>query len=63
MPDMESPCVRICIMDPTLGLCQGCGRTLAEIATWGSLTAEARRAIMAGLPQRLAGLAPRQSTG
>ena len=41
-------------MDPRSGLCAGCGRTLDEIARWGSLTETERRRIMAELPQRRA---------
>lgn len=51
---IESPCIRICVIDPESGLCEGCGRTLGEIASWGSLSREARAAIMRDLPARLA---------
>jgi predicted Fe-S protein YdhL (DUF1289 family) len=50
---MESPCVKICTYDPGTGLCQGCGRTLAEIGAWFSMTDEQRRAVMEELPARL----------
>jgi uncharacterized protein len=50
----STPCIKLCILDEPSGLCQGCGRTLAEIAGWGALDEEARLAIMAVLPQRLA---------
>ena len=53
---MESPCVKICTYEPGAGLCQGCGRTLAEIAGWASFTDAERRRIMEQLPVRLAGL-------
>ncbi|MEW6643654.1 MAG: DUF1289 domain-containing protein [Pseudomonadota bacterium] len=51
---LETPCIKVCVMDPTSGLCRGCGRTLAEIGAWTTLPAEARRAVMAALPARLA---------
>jgi predicted Fe-S protein YdhL (DUF1289 family) len=35
-------------------LCEGCGRTLAEIAQWGRLSEAERQAIMLVLPERLA---------
>ena len=38
----NSPCVNICRMDADTGFCQGCFRTLEEIATWGYLTNEAK---------------------
>ncbi len=48
-----TPCVKICVVDPVSGQCIGCGRTVAEIAVWGKLDADERRAIMAGLDQRM----------
>jgi predicted Fe-S protein YdhL (DUF1289 family) len=54
MADIETPCNKVCAIDPAFGLCIGCGRTGAEIAGWIGFTAEQRTAIMAGLPQRLA---------
>jgi predicted Fe-S protein YdhL (DUF1289 family) len=50
---MESPCVKICLLDPLSGLCSGCGRSLDEIAGWADFTDEERRRIMAELPERL----------
>ncbi|MBF59411.1 DUF1289 domain-containing protein [Halomonas sp. FeN2] len=38
-----SPCVHICQIEPTTSVCHGCGRTLDEIAGWGSMT-EAEKA-------------------
>ncbi|NDL70759.1 DUF1289 domain-containing protein [Vreelandella alkaliphila] len=38
-----SPCIQICSIEPTTSLCRGCGRTLDEIACWGSMT-EAEKA-------------------
>jgi predicted Fe-S protein YdhL (DUF1289 family) len=50
---VETPCVKICIYDPSRGICSGCGRTLEEIASWSDLDDEERRRIMAELPARL----------
>jgi predicted Fe-S protein YdhL (DUF1289 family) len=55
-PAIESPCNRICSVDPTSGLCIGCGRNLAEITHWIGLSHGERSRIMAELPQRLASL-------
>jgi predicted Fe-S protein YdhL (DUF1289 family) len=49
-----TPCVKVCAVSGQSGLCIGCGRTLAEIASWGSLDEARRKAIMAELPGRLA---------
>lgn len=50
--EIESPCVRICVVHPETGLCLGCRRSLDEIARWSRMTAEERRAIMTALPAR-----------
>ncbi len=52
-----SPCTKICLLDDQRRLCVGCGRTLAEIAGWGSRGDAERLAIMAELPARLAAMA------
>jgi hypothetical protein len=53
---MESPCTKVCAIDPATGWCRGCGRTLDEIAAWTSATEAAQRAIVERLPARLAKL-------
>jgi predicted Fe-S protein YdhL (DUF1289 family) len=53
-PRIESPCNRVCVVDPASRLCVGCGRSLDEIAGWLALSAAERRRIMAQLPARLA---------
>jgi uncharacterized protein len=59
--EIESPCNKICVVDPATGLCVGCGRTLAEIGGWIGFTPEERRRIMAELPARLAAMPSRQN--
>jgi predicted Fe-S protein YdhL (DUF1289 family) len=54
MHAIETPCTKVCVVDPESRLCRGCGRDLTEIARWASLTADERRRIMAELPGRLA---------
>lgn len=54
MSAASTPCIKICVIDPMSKLCEGCGRTLAEIAQWGRLSEAERLAIMAVLPERLA---------
>ncbi len=51
---MESPCVKICSIDPATKRCTGCLRTLDEIARWSSMTDAQRKRIMAELPSRKA---------
>ncbi|MCV2881522.1 DUF1289 domain-containing protein [Actibacterium sp. XHP0104] len=50
--EVESPCVKICVIEPKSRLCTGCLRSLDEIAAWGRMTPDARRAVMAELPAR-----------
>lgn len=53
MATVSSPCMRVCVIDREAGLCEGCGRTLDEIARWGSMGEDERRAIMDGLEARM----------
>jgi uncharacterized protein len=53
MTRASTPCIKVCLLDPETGLCEGCGRTRAEIARWLSLTEEERLRIMAELPARM----------
>jgi predicted Fe-S protein YdhL (DUF1289 family) len=39
-------------MDPDSGLCQGCLRTLDEIARWSEMSEVEREQVIASLPQR-----------
>jgi predicted Fe-S protein YdhL (DUF1289 family) len=50
----ETPCIAVCMIDPTTGLCYGCGRTLPEIARWHRIDRTERLAIMELLPARMA---------
>lgn len=49
---IESPCIKVCVIDPAARICTGCHRTLDEIAAWSRMTPEARRSVMAELPAR-----------
>lgn len=49
---IESPCIKVCVIDPESRLCTGCLRTIDEISQWSRMSAEARRVIMAALPSR-----------
>jgi len=52
-PSVSTPCVKVCVVDPLSALCIGCGRTVEEIAGWGSMSEAERLAVMAGLEPRL----------
>ena len=53
MAAIESPCNNVCTLDKASRLCIGCGRTLAEIRAWASLSSDQRTHIMADLSRRL----------
>ena len=50
--EVESPCVRICVVHPEARICTGCLRSIDEIGRWSKMTADERREIMADLPNR-----------
>jgi predicted Fe-S protein YdhL (DUF1289 family) len=50
---LETPCINVCLLDEETGTCVGCGRTLAEIAAWATMSDAERRAVMAALPERM----------
>ena len=61
LPSIETPCIKICVVDPETGFCIGCGRTRGEIGGWLEMAADERRKVMAGLPDRVATLTQRKS--
>jgi uncharacterized protein len=61
LPEIETPCIKVCVLDPETGFCIGCGRTGGEIGAWLGLDATERRAVMASLPERVATLTQRKS--
>lgn len=50
--EIESPCIKICVIQPETRLCTGCLRTIDEITAWSRMTPDARSDIMAELPSR-----------
>ena len=53
MTRISTPCIRVCMLDPEVGLCAGCGRTPEEIASWLRLSEDERLRIMAELEERM----------
>lgn len=58
--EIESPCVKICVVHPESRLCTGCLRTIDEIGAWSKMAPEARRQVMAELPSRAGQLSKRR---
>ena len=58
--EVESPCIKICVVHPEARLCTGCLRSIDEITRWSKMSAEERREIMEVLPSRAGQLARRR---
>jgi predicted Fe-S protein YdhL (DUF1289 family) len=58
--DVPSPCLSVCRMDPASEFCEGCFRTLDEIAAWGRMADEGKREVWQAIGERItkAGLTP-----
>jgi predicted Fe-S protein YdhL (DUF1289 family) len=50
--EVESPCIKVCVIHQESRLCTGCLRTIDEITAWSRMTPDARRTVMAELPLR-----------
>jgi predicted Fe-S protein YdhL (DUF1289 family) len=47
-----TPCIGVCVLDAS-GFCQGCHRSIDEIARWGTMSDQERALLMNQvLPQR-----------
>ncbi len=62
MAGEASPCIDVCRMDAATGWCEGCLRTLDEIAAWSVLSDEEKRTVKAGLAERRVVWQRRQAT-
>jgi predicted Fe-S protein YdhL (DUF1289 family) len=60
---VPSPCTSVCRMDPRTRWCEGCWRTLDEIAGWSTLDDAAKRAVWQQLALRRAGQATAEAQG
>lgn len=58
--EIESPCVKVCVVHPESRLCTGCLRSIDEIGRWSRMTPHERREIMAQLPERAGQLTKRR---
>lgn len=56
--DAPSPCIGVCAINPQTGYCEGCFRTLDEIAGWSSYSVEQKRAVLARVQERRQSCAP-----
>lgn len=52
MRQPPSPCIGVCRIDAASGQCQGCRRTLEEIADWPLLSVREKDALLLRLRER-----------
>lgn len=50
--DVPSPCVSICRIDPENGFCEGCLRTIDEIAAWSRMSDADKRGVWRAIELR-----------
>lgn len=58
--EIQSPCIKLCTIHPEERICVGCYRSISEISEWSRMTAAARSALMAELPDRAGRLQKRR---
>ncbi len=58
--EIESPCIKLCVIHPESRTCVGCFRTIDEIGAWSRMTSQERHEIMAALPARSTQLTKRR---
>ena len=50
--ELDSPCVKICIIHPQANICTGCFRSIDEISSWSNMSESERKGIIKELPNR-----------
>jgi predicted Fe-S protein YdhL (DUF1289 family) len=60
--EVESPCIKVCVVHPESRLCTGCLRSIDEIGQWSRMSADERSMVMKDLPRR-AGLLRKRRGG
>jgi predicted Fe-S protein YdhL (DUF1289 family) len=49
---INSPCIKVCIIDSASNLCRGCLRTLDEIANWSGMDNGGKQAVLDRVAER-----------
>ena len=50
--EVDSPCIKICVVHAETRLCTGCLRSIDEITAWSQMSPDTRSAVMDSLPDR-----------
>lgn len=53
---VQSPCVKVCSIDPKTGWCIGCGRSREEIAGWSTMSDAKKALVLDNVAERPKGL-------
>ncbi len=48
----DSPCLSVCVIHPSAGICIGCHRTAEEVRNWSKFAPEDRLRLLDELPSR-----------
>jgi predicted Fe-S protein YdhL (DUF1289 family) len=60
---VASPCINVCRMDASTGWCEGCLRTIDEIAGWSTFDDDAKRAVWDAIEARHAQCMAKRASG
>ena len=58
--EIDSPCINVCVVHPSEGICTGCYRTIDEITRWSKISAAERAEITQSLAARAQRLSKRR---
>ncbi len=58
--EIQSPCIKICVVHPEARICTGCYRSIDEIRDWSRMSNDERAGIMNDLPERASKLVKRR---
>lgn len=58
--EVQSPCVKTCVIHPAARICVGCLRSIEEISRWGAMSGAERSAVLEALPLRAGTLTKRR---
>lgn len=58
--EVDSPCIKLCVIHPAAKICMGCFRTIDEISGWSRLDNHSRQILKEALPSREILIKPRR---
>ncbi len=58
--EVQSPCIKLCVIHPEERLCVGCYRSIEEISRWSLMSSTERQTVLDDLPNRAPRLAKRR---